>query len=88
MLWGAGQNGKDMAKLLLAKNDTFHWVCDNPRKIGKHVYGVMMESFNAIPDVNNPQVMIVVTSPKDKKIIKQTLENWGKLPVQDYWFFI
>ena len=29
VLWGAGKNGKDMAKLLQAYDDTFHWVCDN-----------------------------------------------------------
>ena len=88
VLWGAGSNGKDMAKLLLTKEDTIHWVCDNQKKIGKHIYGVLMEHFNIIPKLNNPQIIIVVTSPKDNIIIKRLLASWGKKPVRDYWFFL
>ena len=88
VLWGAGKNGKDMAKLLLAKGDTFHWVCDNQKKIGKHIYGVLMEDFSIIPKLNNPQIMIVVTSPNDKIAIKNQLTVWRKDPVKDYWFFL
>ena len=87
VLWGAGRNGKDMAKLLQANNDTFHWVCDNERKIGKDVYDVRMEHFESIPTLNNPQIMIVVASPDGKKAIREQLNAWGKLPVEDFWFF-
>jgi len=88
VLWGAGKNGKDMAKLLLAKGDTFRWVCDNPKKIGKHIYDVQMENFKNIEGIENPQIMIVVTSPNDKVIIKNQLVKWSKRPVRDYWFFL
>ena len=37
VLWGAGKNGKDMAKLLLKKEDDFFWVCNNGEKIGKDI---------------------------------------------------
>ncbi len=87
VLWGAGRNGKDMAKLLLAHDDSFHWVCDNQRKIGEQVYGVKMEHFGSIPRLDNPQIMIVVTSPKEKIKIRQQLQDWGKKPVKDFWFF-
>lgn len=88
VLWGAGKNGKDMAKLLLGKGDTFHWVCDNHKKIGKHIYEVLMEDFSIIPKLDSPQIMIVVTSPKDKIAIKNQLTEWKKNPVRDYWFFL
>lgn len=88
ILWGAGSNGKDMAKLLQKYQDDFHWVCDNQKKIGKHIYDVMMESFTNIPQVEQAQIMIVVTSPEEKKKIKKQLDQWGKRPVLDYWFFI
>jgi glycosyltransferase involved in cell wall biosynthesis len=88
VLWGAGKNGKDMSKLLLARQDIFHWVCDNPKKIGKHIYGVKLENFNIIETIANPQIMIVVTSPKDKLIIKKQLDDWNKKSVRDYWFFL
>ena len=87
VLWGAGRNGKDMAKLLQAHNDTFHWVCDNEKKIGKDIYDVRMAHYDSIPTLPEPQIMIVVASPDGKAVIQQLLDDWGKRPVEDYWFF-
>lgn len=87
VLWGAGRNGKDMAKLLQARGDTFYWVCDNLRKIGKDVYGVRMEHFDRIPSLDHPQIMIVVASPEGKLEIRRQLKEWGKQAVEDFWFF-
>lgn len=86
-LWGAGRNGKDMAKLIQSYDDNFHWVCDNERKIGKDIYDVRLEHFNDIKQLENPQIMIVVSSPDGKKEIKELLNQWDKQPVDDYWFF-
>ncbi len=87
VLWGAGRNGKDMAKLLQSYNDTFHWVCDNENKIGKDIYDVRMQHYRDIPEIKNPQIMIVVSSPKGKQDIQKLLDSWNKKPVTDYWFF-
>ncbi len=87
VLWGAGRNGKDMAKLIQAQNDAFFWVCDNQNKIGKDIYGVKMNHFDKIAELDHPQLMIVVASPDGKTEIQQTLDKWGKKPVDDYWFF-
>ena len=88
VLWGAGKNGKDLAKLLLQNEDSFHWVCDNPRKIGKDIYGIRMQDFQEIPAIDNPQMLIVVTSPDAKTKIREQLKSWGKQPADDFWFFI
>ena len=88
VLWGAGRNGKDMAKLLLAHNEQLHWVCDNPRKIGKDVYGVRMAHYDTIMALDRPQIMVVVTSPDDKAVIRQQLLAWDKKPGRDFWFFV
>lgn len=87
VLWGAGKNGKDMAKLVLEKGDAFHWICDNHKKIGKHIYEVIMEDFEILPQLANPQIIIVVSSPTGKIQIKKQLDAWSKKPVEDYWFF-
>lgn len=87
VLWGAGKNGKDLAKLLLEEEDNFHWVCDNERKIGKDVYGIEMQHFNAIEGLDQPQILIVVMSPSEKENIRSTLLGWDKQPVKDFWFF-
>jgi hypothetical protein len=148
-LWGAGRNGKDLAKLLLEKEsfpiheyseestsnqeirlprtaesekgkpgnssvtilsahpgsslsrpmtglydrpsqkkgDTFIWVCDNAKKIGKEIYGIRMQHFNVIPDILSPQILIVVNSPEERKEIRILLNKWNKKPADDFWFF-
>jgi len=88
LLWGAGRNGKDLAKLLFEEEDTFHWVCDNKRKVGKDVYGITIKHQDSIPEVEKPQILIVVTSPEEKKEIRDQLNKWGKKPVEDFWFFL
>ncbi len=88
VLWGAGRNGKDLAKLILEREQHFHWVCDNERKIGKEVYGIKMQHFEEIPMIHNPQILIVVTSPSDKRIIRDQLNEWNKKPVDDFWYFL
>ena len=87
VLWGAGRNGKDMARLLLENEKEIHWVCDNERKIGKDIYGQRMAHFDSIPALENPQIMVVVASPDGQESIRQLLHEWGKKPVEDYWFF-
>jgi len=70
------------------KSEDFQWVCDNPKKIGKHIYDIKMEDFSTIPSYNSPQIVIVVTSPSEKIAIRNQLENWHKEPGTDYWFFL
>ena len=88
VLWGAGRNGKDMAKKLLDLGQNFHWVCDNENKIGKDVYGIRMEHFEVIPKLLNPQIISVVSSPAGREEIAEILSSWGKEVVKDYWFFL
>ncbi len=89
VIWGAGRNGKDLVKLILSyERENVHWVCDNDQKIGKDIYGLIMQSLDSIPIMDNPQILVAVTSPDAKKEIRQQLERWGKLPVRDYWFFV
>ncbi len=87
VLWGAGRNGKDMARLIQSYDDTFEWVCDNENKIGKDIYGVIMKGFDTVPSMVNPQIMVVVSSPDGKKEILEQLTQWEKKPVDDFWFF-
>lgn len=87
VLWGAGRNGKDMAKIILKQEDSIHWVCDNENKIGKDIYGIKMAHFKDIQSLENPQIIIVVASPDGKIEIQEQLKVWNKEPVKDYWFF-
>ena len=76
-----------MARLLHAQGESFHWVCDNPNKIGHNVYGVILEPLEAVLDLNHPQVVVVVASPDGKAAIRTQLAAWDKHVRNDFWLF-
>jgi glycosyltransferase involved in cell wall biosynthesis len=86
-LWGAGKNGKDLAKLIQGQESNLNWVCDNEKKIGKDIYGIRMERFEKIKDLNDPQIIIAVASPDGQKEIETILKSWNLTAGDDYWFF-
>lgn len=88
VLWGAGKNGKDLAKLLQKEGIEFKWVGDSPTKIGHIIYDVKIEATSAIELIDNAQVIIAVSSPSGKLEIKDLLNRMSKIPVSDYWFFL
>ena len=88
IIWGAGKNGKDLARSVLEYKEIPIWVCDNPRKIGKHIYDVKLKHYSIIPEFQHPQILIAVAMEEEKKKIKMQLQSWGKQPIKDYWFFI
>ncbi|MEM9337243.1 MAG: glycosyltransferase family 2 protein [Bacteroidota bacterium] len=87
-LWGAGRNGKDMAKQLLTHESGFQWVSGNEKKVGKDIYGVILAHEDTVSNLENTQILIVVSSPEEKKTIEKRLAEWGKEPAKDYWFFL
>lgn len=87
VLWGAGKNGKDLAKLILLKEKNIKWVCDNKKKIGKDIYEIRMMHYNVVMDELDPQILIVVNAPEERLKIRAILKDWGKQPSKDYWFF-
>ncbi len=88
VLWGAGRNGKDLARMILANEKQFEWICDNEKKIGHVIYGIQLKSDQNLPEISNPQIIIAVSSPDEKRAIQNQLEVYGKEPIRDYWFFL
>jgi glycosyltransferase involved in cell wall biosynthesis len=87
VLWGAGKNGKDLAKLIQAHDDSFAWICDNENKIGKDIYGIRLQHFEDLEKLDNPQIIIAVASPDGQQEIASILQSQGKIAGKDYWFF-
>ena len=87
VLWGAGKNGKDLAKLIKKREDKFHWVCDNQNKIGKDIYDVRLLDYSVIEELKSPQIIIGVASPSGQKEISLELAQFGLKKGEDYWFF-
>ena len=86
-IWGAGNKGKIIAKILLEKNIPFEWICDNPKKIGKDIYGKELKAFQELAKIKNAQSIITVANKTAQKEIRAFLKNLNMKPVEDYIFF-
>ncbi|GGW62476.1 glycosyltransferase involved in cell wall biosynthesis [Winogradskyella epiphytica] len=86
-IWGAGTKGKTIAKLLLHEEIPFYWICDNPKKIGKHIYGQELFNFDYLGELNQPQSIVSVANAEAQKEIKQYFETQNMQSMIDYFFF-
>jgi len=87
VIWGAGQKGKTLAKLLISNNIPFEWICDNPKKIGKHIYDTLLKPFTHLETRNATQSIISVANSEEQQIIRNYLNNQNKEPMVDFFFF-
>ena len=87
VIWGAGQKGKIMAKILNEQEQDFTWVSNNPNKNGKEIYQQIMQSFEKILAINNPQVIVTVAQRNSKDEIVDFLEARKLKQYKDFWFF-
>lgn len=87
VIWGAGHKGKTIAKLLQKRKMQFIWICDNPKKIGKHIYDVELFNFEHLKTLKNPQSIITVANPEEQKIIKSYFNSIEMKAMTDYFFF-
>ena len=86
-IWGAGFKGKTVAKYLLDKKVSFIWICDNPNKIGKKIYGETLLAFEALNEISRPQCIITVANEDAQAEIRAYLHNYGYHNIEDYFFF-
>jgi glycosyltransferase involved in cell wall biosynthesis len=86
-IWGAGTKGKTIAKKLKAMHIPFIWVCDNPKKIGKHIYDLELFSFQHLKTLKQPQSIVSVANKTAQKDIKAYLKTQNMEAMVDYFFF-
>jgi glycosyltransferase involved in cell wall biosynthesis len=86
-LLGAGFKGKVIASYLIKANITFHWICDNPKKIGKKIHEVLLHDYSSIETIQNPQIIVSVANPDAQQQIKELLHSKHLKPMEDYYFF-
>ncbi|ALJ06637.1 glycosyl transferase family 2 [Pseudalgibacter alginicilyticus] len=87
VVWGAGNKGKITAKILINNNISFEWICDNPNKIGRDIYGKKLLAFEALSCIKNPQSIITVANKQAQKEIKSYLKQLNMQALLDYVFF-
>ncbi len=86
-IWGAGHKGKTVAKTLVDKNIPFHWICDNRKKINKHIYSQQLREFKYLEHLKNPQSIITVANSEAQKEIRDYLHKQNMKSMDDYFFF-
>jgi glycosyltransferase involved in cell wall biosynthesis len=86
-LWGAGKKGKHAAKWLLENKIAFDWICDNPKKIGKDIYGQALLNFSHLESQDQPQCIVTVANTQALQQIKAYMQQQQLLPMQDYFMF-
>ncbi|MDH5367458.1 MAG: glycosyltransferase [Cyclobacteriaceae bacterium] len=86
-IWGAGDKGKFIARKLVKKNIPFHWICDNPNKIGHIIYGQEMLNIDYLATLQNPQSIVSVANEEAQKEIRSYMNQKEMIPMQDYFFF-
>ena len=87
ILWGAGFKGKFCAKILKKNKISFIWICNNPKKIGKHIYNIELHAIATLSEFRQPQVIVTVANQTSQKRITAILENHQLEKAQDYFFF-
>ena len=87
IVWGAGTKGKTVAKGLLKRDVDFYWLCDNPRKIGRYIYGKEMLDFKSLENFDAPQSIITVANESAQGFIRDYLGKMGQKSMVDYFFF-
>ncbi|MEX0314567.1 MAG: glycosyltransferase family 2 protein [Allomuricauda sp.] len=86
-IWGAGFKGKTIAKRLVEQKIDFTWLCDNPQKIGKKIYGKELVHFTTLEKLKNPQSVVTVANEQAQTEIRDFFAAIGQNPMQDYFFF-
>ncbi len=87
VIWGAGNKGKTIAKKLIERNVPFQWICNNPKKIGKEIYGKTLLPINCLEKIPNSQSIIAVANEEEQNHIHDYFNKKGKISMKDYFFF-
>lgn len=87
VVWGAGHKGKTIAHALTDLKVPFEWICDNPKKIGKNIYGTVLKPFHDLKTLKSPQSIITVANKTEQKTILDYMNQLKLKAIEDYVFF-
>lgn len=87
VLWGAGKKGKSIADKMIEKQQDFIWLSNNENKIGKEIYGIIIQHQDDIEYINNPCILIAVSNPTEQKELEEKLLALKLVKGINYHFF-
>lgn len=87
VIWGAGKKGKEIAKSLITLEMSFEWICNNPKKIGKDIYGITLKHYDMLTTKQNKQCIITVANEKEQQFIKSYVNTINQNKTLESYFF-
>lgn len=84
---GAGNRGKKLAKHLAELNEAFLWLDHNPKKIGKHIYDILIHSFEQLKDFEDKQFIVTISNEEVKQNLFSVFNQSGLKETEDFFFF-
>jgi len=84
---GAGKKGKAIAQKLNEEKVKFTWLSNNEKKIGKEIYGHILQSQELLPKVQSPVFMIAISNPDEQDKIEKLILNMDFVRGKHYHFF-
>ncbi|MFK7904716.1 MAG: hypothetical protein AB8B69_06310, partial [Chitinophagales bacterium] len=78
VVWGAGHRGKKIARLLAENRVAFEWFCDNPKKIGREIYGTYLQELSGLFEREQSQVMVSISSFHKPEMIQALILKYGQ----------
>jgi glycosyltransferase involved in cell wall biosynthesis len=86
VLFGTGYRGKRLAAHLIKNDVSFVWVSNNPEKIGKHIYEVMIEPLASF-DWQQKQIIATIANENGRSEVNEIASEKGlKLNVDLFHF--
>lgn len=87
VLLGAGKKGKAIAEKLNQEKMNFTWLSNNKKKIGKEIYGHIIQSQEQLTAMKSPVFMIAISNPKEQNEIEKQILEMGLVRGMHYHFF-
>lgn len=84
---GAGNRGKKLAMHLAKQKESFHWVDHNPKKIGKHIYEILIHSFEQLEEYKDKQFIVTISNKEVKQKLKIVFNQFDLKEMEDFFFF-
>lgn len=75
VIWGAGNKGKKIAALLTDMNIPFRWMCNNANKIGKNIYGTLLQDLGGLSQPTKIQVIVAISSQHNSDDVENLIES-------------
>jgi len=86
VVWGAGKKGKQVAKHCAEKSIPFRWITNNEKKVGKEIYGIILEQEQNFR-LHDTQIIVTIANSEEKKEVNRRFEEHQLYSMKHFFWF-